>query len=353
MDRTRFLQVVKRAWEVRHLKQTIGLLDAGAARILGVYPAIERVRRLVDRMAASSAPVLVTGESGVGKEVVAEALHEQSRRRGELVRINCAALPASLIEAELFGAEEGSFTGQKGRREGLFAVADQGTIFLDEIGEMPIELQPKLLRALENHTFRPIGSSKERPLTARIVAATNVDLRAAAARGTFREDLFFRLAVLTIEVPPLRERTEDIALLANHFAKKYGASEGRAGIRLSDEALAGLVACRWPGNVRELANSVQRAVVLSSTRVVELEDLALSARDAPPEAAQDWAEYMDLPLTEAKAAVVNAFTRAYIEAKLAAHGGNVSRAAAVSGMQRPNFKREMRRLGVEAAPDDD
>ena len=355
MDRTRFLQVVKRAWEVQHLKQTIGLLgtEASPTLILGVSARIQEVRKLVDRMAAASAAVLVTGESGVGKEVVAEALHEQSRRRGELVRINCAALPESLIEAELFGAEDGSFTGQKGRKEGLFALADNGTLFLDEIGEMPIGLQPKLLRVLQSHSFRPIGSRTERPLTARVIAATNVDLRAATGTRAFREDLYFRLAVLTIEVPPLREREADIALLANHFAKKFAASEGRAGIRLSDEALEGLTARRWPGNVRELANTILRAVVLSSSRVIGLEDLGFAERaPSAPSGDPSWDAYMDQPLTEAKAAVANAFTRAYLERRLAESGGNVSRAAAVSGMQRPNFKREMRRLGVEVADDE-
>jgi DNA-binding NtrC family response regulator len=353
MDTARFLQVVRRAAEVHHLRHTIGLLEPRSTqgRLLGDSPAMERVRALVDRMAGASAPVLLTGESGVGKEVVAEALHEQSRRRGEFVRINCAALPEALVEAELFGAEEGTFTGQKGRREGLFALADRGTLFLDEIGEMPIDLQPKLLRVLQSQRYRPLGSATEREVTARVVAATNVDLKAAVRGGTFREDLYYRLAVLEIDVPPLRERRADIPLLAVHFARKFGASEGRPGVRLSDEALAALASRRWPGNVRELANAVLRAVVLSTSAVIGADEVGAPAEAADPHAADFLTGFMDRPLTEAKAAIADALAREYVRAKLRQTGGNVTRAATLAGMQRPNFRREMSRLGIE--PDAD
>ena len=275
---------MKRAWEVQHLRKTINLLDPrdeAPSRILGQSPPILKVRHMVDRMAGASAPVLITGESGVGKEVVAEALHEQGRRKGEFIRINCAALPESLIEAELFGAEEGAYTGQNGKREGLFSIAENGTLFLDEIGEMPIGLQPKLLRVLQSGQYRPLGSRTERTLTARVIAATNVDLHRAIAKGSFREDLYFRLAVLTINVPPLRDRREDIGLLAWHFAKKYAASEGRSTVEITDDGLAALREHSWPGNVREMSNTVLRAIILSSGRRLGRDELDITVGADP------------------------------------------------------------------------
>jgi two-component system response regulator HydG len=367
-DPTRFLQVMKRACEVGHLRRTLEMLEPRTARptrILGQSGAADQLRQMVERMAGVSAPVLITGESGVGKEVVAEALHEQGRRPGEFVRINCAALPEALIEAELFGAEEGTFTGQKGRREGLFSIASEGTLFLDEIGEMPIGLQPKLLRVLESGRFRPLGSRSEKKLTARVIAATNVELKQAIAEGAFRGDLYFRLHVLRIHVPPLRERMEDVPLLAAHFAKKFAANEGRLGVELTEEALAALMTYDWPGNVRELSNAVLRAVVLTSGRVVGAADLVLPtssgvfSKGPPPSPpsptpgdGQSWEDWMRLPLSEAKAELLEAFTRQYLLRRLRDAEGNVSRAAVAAGMQRPNFKREMRKYGITANGDD-
>ncbi|MEQ1504468.1 MAG: sigma-54 dependent transcriptional regulator [Myxococcota bacterium] len=362
-DASRFFQVVRRACEVQHLRRTIEMLEPRVVRpprILGTSAATVRIRELVDRMAGATAPVLVTGESGVGKEVVAEALHEQGRRRGEFVRINCAALPESLIEAELFGAEEGTFTGQKGRRDGLFGLAENGTLFLDEIGEMPIGLQPKLLRVLQSLRYRPLGSRTERELTARVIAATNIDLHKAIGRGAFREDLYFRLNVLTIHVPPLRDRPEDVPLLASHFARKFAATEGRAGIEISDEAMHALEAYDWPGNVRELANTVLRAIVLTNGRRIGVEELGLAThrQHHPPETdgaalPDGWEAWMRLPLAEAKAEATAAFVAAYLARKLEESHGNVTRAAALAGVQRPNFKREMRKYGVGVVEEED
>jgi DNA-binding NtrC family response regulator len=355
VDSDRFFQVVRQAWKLQNLKKRLDLLGPGGptSGILGESAAMVALRQLVEQVSDTSAQVLITGESGTGKEVVAEALHERSRRKGEFVRINCAALPEALIEAELFGAEEGSFTGQKGRRDGLFAAAEHGTLFLDEIGEMPVGLQPKLLRVLESRTYRPLGVNKERKLTARVVAATNVDLGEAIARGTFREDLYFRLAVLTVHIPPLRDRREDIPLLAAHFARKFAATEGRSNLDIRADAMDLLVAHPWPGNVRELSNVLHRAVVLSTDRIIDPEELGLAVAPATTtrhperlaEAPRD-ERWLDLPFTEAKAAATRAFCQGYLAHKLALAGGSVTEAARLAGLQRPNFSREMRKFGV-------
>lgn len=357
LDHSRFFQVVRRASEVHRLRKRIDELGSGAPHLVGTSAVTTHLRGLIERMAGTSAAVLITGESGVGKEVVAEALHAESRRRGEFVRINCAALPESLIEAELFGAEEGTFTGQKGRREGLFATAANGTLFLDEIGEMPVGLQPKLLRVLQSNSFRPLGARTERELTARVIAATNQDPRKAMERGAFREDLYFRLAVLTIHIRPLRDRMEDVTILARHFARKYALAEGLDDIGFSEGALQRLASYAWPGNVRELSNAVQRAVIMHRGQLIEANDIEVGRGDdvRPQSAPGDdpWEPWMGLPLTDAKAEATAAFTRRYLERKLADTGGNISRAAALAGMQRPNFKREMRRLAVVAAGEDE
>lgn len=273
------------------------------------------------------------------------------------MRVNCAAVPESLIEAELFGAVEGTFTGQKGRRDGLLAAADHGTLLLDEIGDMPLDLQPTLLRALENRTFRPLGARVEQPLTARVVAATNVNLREAVAAGKFREDLYFRLAVLTIDVPPLRDHLEDIPLLLKFFLKKYATAEGRQPLTVPDAVIAALLQHRWPGNVRELANAAYRAVVLSVGTSVQLDDFGLRTESsdeqgtAPPDAPFPFEACLDLPLADAKARVVDTFVSEYLRHKLRQANGNVTQAAQMAGMLRPNFRREMRRYGVESSED--
>ncbi|MCA9488352.1 MAG: sigma-54-dependent Fis family transcriptional regulator [Myxococcales bacterium] len=368
VDSTRFFQVVRKSWQLQRLRlQLEGAVPLAAHRIIGDSPSMVRLRSLVDRIAGTSAPVLITGESGVGKEVVAETIHERSRRKGEFVRINCAALPESLIEAELFGAEAGTYSGQKGSRDGLFTAAANGTIFLDEIGEMPIGLQPKLLRVLESRKVRPLGARKELDVTARVVAATNVDLRKRIAEGTFREDLFFRLAVLAVEVPPLRERIEDVPLLAVHFSRRFANAEGRSSVELPPETLQALMAYGWPGNVRELSNTLQRAVVLSPDRRIRPEELGLRPGDAsePPPAEvpppvdvaapppAGWEDLYDLPYTQAKAALVDRFAPTYLQRRLREHDGVVSRAAAASGLQRPNFRREMKRYGVSSGSGDE
>jgi transcriptional regulator with GAF, ATPase, and Fis domain len=235
---------------------------AASHGIVGRSAALRVALRGVQQVAPTDATVLITGESGTGKELIVRAVHESSQRRGQpLVKLNCAAVPASLIESEFFGHERGAFTGATTRRDGRFALADGGTLFLDEIGELPLELQAKLLRVLQEGEFEPVGSSRTRKVDVRVVAATNRDLLAEVRAGRFREDLFYRLSVFPIHLPPLRERTEDIPLLVDAFLERFARRLGRRCDALSHECIRRLQDYSWPGNVRELHNVVERAVV--------------------------------------------------------------------------------------------
>jgi DNA-binding NtrC family response regulator len=247
----------------------------GKSSIVAESPKMRAIMDLVDQVADSRATVLLTGESGTGKEVIAKALHERGSRASKaFVAVSCAALPETLLEAELFGHEKGAYTGAVGQRQGRFELADRGTLFLDEIGEIPAGVQVKLLRVIQERELERLGGSKAIRVDVRLVAATNRDLQQAVEAGTFRADLFYRLQVVNIELPPLRERPEDIRPLAEHFIRKYSPENGRGIDSLDDAALASLEAYRWPGNVRELENVIERAVVLSradATRIgVEL-----------------------------------------------------------------------------------
>jgi len=238
--------------------------------IIGISPAMERVFDMVRRVADTEATVLITGESGTGKELVARAVHSLgSRRDAPFVAVNCAAIPKDLLESELFGHVKGAFTGAVRDRAGKFAQADGGTLFLDEVGEMPVELQPKLLRALQERSVEPVGGSAPQKVDVRLVAATNSDLEKAIRDGAFREDLYYRLAVIPIHLPPLRERREDIPLLIRHFTAKHGAEA----ISFSDEAVEALAAYDWPGNVRELENTVERLLIMREGDSVTIGDL--------------------------------------------------------------------------------
>jgi len=250
----------------------------GRIKIVGVSRALQEVFKIVGRVARADAPVLVTGESGTGKELVAKAVHEYSPRRGhELVAINCGAIPENLLESELFGHEKGSFTGAIARRAGRFEQCHNGTLFLDEIGDMPLSVQVKLLRVLQDGTFSRVGSNETEKADVRIIAATNKDLASEVAAGRFREDLYYRLNVVEIRIPPLRERPEDIPLLAEFFLQRITRKNGMARIRLSAEAIQALQAHRWPGNVRELENTVARACALASSNVLLARDIPLAA----------------------------------------------------------------------------
>ena len=249
--------------ETEYLREEIKELQ-NFDEIVGQSEPVARVLRDIEEVAGTDANVLILGETGTGKELIARAIHRNSRRREKpLIKVNCAAMPATLIESELFGHEQGAFTGATKKREGRFALADGGTIFLDEIGELPVELQVKLLRVLQEGEFEPVGSSRTQKVDVRVIAATNRDLKQATREGKFREDLYYRLNVFPIELPPLRERGDDIGLLATNFARRFAQRMGRSIESLSEDCIRRLQAYSWPGNVRELQNVIERAVITS------------------------------------------------------------------------------------------
>src|SRR5712671_3235829 len=285
VDSNHLLLLVERALEQSRLRTENILLREewskryGFPRIIGESEAIKRVVAETQRVAPTEATVLLLGESGTGKELFARAVHHLSNRRDKpFVAINCAAIPETLIENELFGHERGAFTGAGDRRLGKFELASGGTVFLDEIGELPLAVQGKLLRAIEEKSIDRIGGRAPVPVDVRVVAATNKDLRAAVDHGEFRGDLFFRLAVFPIDIPPLRERDGDVLMLAKHFAAELGKELRGREATLSEDASAALRSHRWPGNVRELENAIERACILSDTLVLEPVDLGLMTR---------------------------------------------------------------------------
>jgi two-component system response regulator AtoC len=281
-DVDRVLFTIHRYFERQQLAQELVRSKqenkALSERIVGNTPQMQDVYKMIGQVAASEANVLIIGETGAGKESVAEMLHEySSHSKGPLVKVNLTALPATLMESELFGHEKGSFTGADRQRIGRFEMAHKGTIFLDEIGDMGLPLQAKLLRVLQEREFERVGSSQSIKVDVRVVAATNKDLRAEVDAGRFREDLYHRLAVITIHVPPLRERKDDIPLLVEHFLQKHRFTDAHAPARMSEEALSRLLVYDWPGNVRELEHTVERAVVLARGGVITMDHLAMEA----------------------------------------------------------------------------
>lgn len=271
---------LERAVRYRNLQQTVKKLSNAARQplhfdnLIGESPAMEELFSQLSRIADSEASLLITGESGSGKELTARAVHTHSRRKDHpLVTINCAAMPAQLLESELFGHKKGAFTDARSHNKGLFLEADGGTLFLDEVGEIPLDLQPKLLRVLEERCVRPVGGTTERPFNVRIIAATNRDLESAVEDGVFREDLFYRLNVIQIEMPPLRSRGADILQLARKFVENFSARQNKAVTGLSDGAAEKLLDYSWPGNVRELRNAIEHAVALTRFDKIVPEDL--------------------------------------------------------------------------------
>jgi two-component system response regulator HydG len=326
---TEVLLFVERALADRRLRDDSATLRRLAARqvMIGDSQPMQALRALVQRLAASDAPVLVLGESGTGKELVAKALHAQgARSAGPFVAINCTALPEALLESELFGHARGAFTGANVTRRGLFVEADGGTLFLDEIGDMPPGLQPKLLRVLDDGEVRPIGADAARRVDVRIVTATNQDLEQRVRQSAFRADLFYRLNVVPITVPPLRERPSDVELLVAHFLAEARAKNRTAAVRgFSPALIAALKRAPWPGNVRELENVVERLVILSGHEVVDVEDLE---RHAPSSYTEP------TPLEEAKQRLpsLKQLELDYIGWVIAHCGGNKTRAAEILGI---------------------
>ena len=310
---------------------------------MGGSPQMLQIYRMIETVAHSEATVLIEGESGTGKELVARALHFRSpRQEGPFLAVNCSALPEGLIESELFGHMRGSFTGASQSKQGLFEAAHQGTLFLDEIGDLPLTAQVQLLRVLQEGEIRRVGSNDTIKVDVRVVAATNVDLAQAKQRGKFREDLFYRLNVIPIRLPALRDRIEDIPLLAHHFVKKYASRNGKEPPQIVDETLALLKRYRWPGNVRELENAMERAIVLASSEVLSPSELPSQIAEAPDRFAPEAGVLSNLPYAEAKQSAIHSFERRYLGALMRRSEGNISVAARFAGMDRSNFRRLLR-----------
>lgn len=309
-------------------------LPASPARIIGASRPMQELFKMIARAARSASTVLITGESGTGKELVARSIHEMSERKGDFVPVNCAAIPSELIESELFGHTGQAFTGARQARTGLFEAADGGTIFLDEVGELPLLMQPKLLRVLQEGTVRRVGAEQEKNVSVRVVAATNRDLEAEVGAGRFREDLFWRLNVIHLDIPPLRERPFDIPLLAEHFLNKAAEVAGRPALNVTPEALATLTAYSWPGNARELENAIERAVALAEGANLTPEDLPDRIRDGG-QTSQLLAQARQQRMT------LSELERAYILETLRLTGGNKSRAAELLGFDRRTLHRKL------------
>jgi DNA-binding NtrC family response regulator len=335
--------------ENRRLRAAVAACGAQAG-MLGASPAMGQVKQTIAAVAASDYTVLVRGESGTGKELAARAIHALSRRAGgPFLSVNCPAIPDQILESELFGHVRGAFTGAERDRRGLFVAASGGILVLDEIGDIPMSVQTKLLRVLQEREVRPVGSSKSIPVDVRILASTNQDLEAKIHDKTFREDLYYRLNVLTVRLPPLRERREDIPLLATAFLERACREMGLADKEFSPEALAGLTGRDWPGNVRELFNFVRRLTVFSPGDGISAAAVAEADPGASdPSQADEVGETSHAPYLEAKAQVVDAFTRRYVERLLKQTRGNVSEAARVSGLERVSLQKILRRLGIAA-----
>ena len=330
--------------EVKRLRTEVAIDEITIPSVVGSSATMRRVFTLVQRVADSEAGVLIHGETGTGKELVARAIHDQGRRKdGPFVAINCAAVPASLIESELFGHERGAFTDAKVQRTGLFVQADGGTLFLDEIGELPLEVQPKLLRALQERKVRPVGSNREIPFDARVIAATNRVLEDEVYERRFREDLFYRINVVKIDVPPLRERGGDVLHLARHFLKIYAERHGKHEMDLSPAAAEKLISYSWPGNVRELENCLDGAVALARSSRIEIDDLPEKVKSFRPERFVVSANQPEEIVT------IDELERRYILRVLSLVGGNKSRAAQVLGFDRRTLYRKLERYQNGAA----
>ena len=350
------LTVAKAAEHKRLVERTKTLEERLEAReqfgeIIGTAPKMLAVYRLIEGVATATSTVLILGESGTGKELVARAIHQRSSRANKpFVAVNCAAIPKDLVESELFGHVRGAFTGAQNARAGLFETAHTGTIFLDAVGDLPPLAQVTLLRTLQEGEVKRVGSDETRTVDVRVLAATNVDLNQKIATGAFRKDLYYRLNVIAISLPSLRERAADIELLAYHFLQKYSRRMARDIKRVSPEAMAQLRAYAWPGNVRELEHAMEHAVVLAQGEAILPQDLPISrppATEHPPSMAPAQARPVlpeaDMPYGEAKRRAMDRFDRAYVAELLRRTGNNLSEAARQAGLDRSNFRRIVRK----------
>src|SRR6266851_994368 len=327
----------------------------GAARryteIVGRGKQMQELQQVIAKVADAPSTVLIQGESGTGKELVATALHEKSSRRERpFIKINCAAIPRELVEAELFGFEKGAFTGAVQSKPGRFELADGGTLFLDEIGEIPLEMQVKLLRAIQESEFERVGGVKSTRVEVRLVAATSRDLTREIAAGRFREDLYYRLNVVPIHLPPLRERREDIPLLVEHFRQKYNARLRKNVEKIEEDALAGLAAYSWPGNIRELENVLERTILFAEGKTIRASDLPASLRQGQPAAEPSPLGFAPGsppgPLKEIVRGQVQAIERDLIIRGLEVTGGNVTRTARMLKISRKSLQMKMKEFGL-------
>jgi DNA-binding NtrC family response regulator len=315
--------------------------------LVGQGRAMRQIFETIQKVAETDLSVLVRGESGTGKELVAQALHQRSARRARpFVAVNCAAISRELVESELFGHEKGAFTGADARRVGKFEAANGGTIFLDEIGDMAPETQAKVLRVLQERSFEPVGGNRAMTVDVRVVAATHRDLEAEVKAGRFREDLYYRLKVVEVSLPPLRERLEDVPFLAQRFLDQVAERLGRPRKQISADALARLVTHAWRGNVRELRNAIERAAVLAAGPEITAADFALDGE--PVVASGDPLVLPGVPFRDAKRHTVESFERAYLVKALREHGGNVSRTAEAIGMVRQSLQQKIRELDLRS-----
>jgi len=365
-DLDEVLLLTERALEARRLTQEVARLRTGLQEVkefsalIGRHPRMQEVYKAIGRIAGSDVTVLLRGESGTGKELVARAIHHYSRRSGRaFVAVSCAAIPGTLLESEMFGHERGAFTDAKERRLGKFELAQGGTLYLDEIGDMPVELQTKLLRALQERTIERVGGQESIRVDVRVLAATNRDLEAAIRQGSFREDLYYRLNVVTLNLPPLRERRRDVPLLVEHFLAKHADSLGDRGV--APEALDRLVGHEWPGNVRELENVIQRAMVLAQNGVILPEHLPIGPVSAAASVAVDATleEIIERKLLECVRGlrerssanlydlIIGLVEKPLLRAVLRETAGNQVRAAQILGINRNTLRKKLTEHGID------
>ncbi len=361
LGKERLLVAIRNALDVRNLSREVRVLRAKVQRrhlMVGESPAIQVIRQQIQKVAGTMARVLISGESGTGKELVARAIHVASERHDQpFVKLNCAAIPEELIESELFGAVKGAFTGATQTRDGKFLQADGGTLFLDEIGDMSLKAQAKVLRALQEGEIERVGGNKTYSVDVRVLAATNKDLSAEVGRGNFREDLFFRLNVVPLQIPPLRDRPTDIPLLAEHFLSVYLEQNGLRQRFFSPEALLVLQRFQWPGNIRELSNAVERLAILTTGEMLVPSDLAgcgiggdlleRANNSLLPDQNQEFS--WDLASVQAVGGLVAArqqFEKELIEKALEQAKGNVSKAARLLGIDRTNLHKKIQSYGI-------
>ncbi|TVQ36662.1 MAG: sigma-54-dependent Fis family transcriptional regulator [Spirochaetaceae bacterium] len=343
----RVVTVVRNALEMEQLKKENRRLRRTILdddEILGDSEGMRRVREIIQQSAATDSRILITGENGTGKELVAREIHRRSRRAGEpFVEVNCAAIPDTLIESELFGHEKGAFTGAVGRRKGKFEAADRGTLFLDEVADMSLSAQAKVLRAIQEMKFERVGGEESISVDVRLIAATNKDIQHEIGAGRFREDLFFRLNVIPIQVPPLRERTEDLPALIGFFMQKFRPSADTPLKTVDSRAMQLLKEYDWPGNVRELKNFIERVTIMSDEELLTAELIRFFLGEPTPRRrADDLDEYGEMGLSEAR----ESFEKRYIMQKLQEHGNNISRTAQALGVYPSNLHGKIRKFGI-------